>query len=114
MPYITKDQRAKLDTHILGLVEAIYEIAHPESEGPTDNVLPELKTVPGLVNYSITALLKSIYDQRDSYANFNAQIGTLECCKLELYRKLAAPYEDQKEYENGAVVPLYIDTINKQ
>ena len=27
----------------------------------------------------------------------------LECCKLEYYRKVAAPYEDQKEFENGAV-----------
>jgi hypothetical protein len=30
-------------------------------------------------------------------------IGILECCKLELYRKKAAPYENEKELENGSV-----------
>ena len=30
-------------------------------------------------------------------------VGVLECCKLELYRKLAAPYEDTKEMESGPV-----------
>lgn len=30
-------------------------------------------------------------------------IGALECCKLELYRRIAAPYEDIKIGENGDV-----------
>ena len=28
----------------------------------------------------------------------------LECCKLEFYRKAAAPYEDMKEMQNGKVL----------
>ena len=30
------------------------------------------------------------------YQNVNAIIGALECAKLELYRRLIAPYEDTK------------------
>jgi len=30
-------------------------------------------------------------------------IGALECAKLELYRRVAAPYEDTKIAENGDV-----------
>jgi hypothetical protein len=37
------------------------------------------------------------------YANVNEMIGALECCKLELYRILIAPYEDVKIDENGGV-----------
>jgi len=33
----------------------------------------------------------------------NAIIGALECAKLELYRRVAAPYEDDKIAENGDV-----------
>ena len=30
-------------------------------------------------------------------------MGVLECCKLEFYRRVAAPYEDIKIEENGDV-----------
>ena len=30
-------------------------------------------------------------------------MGALECAKLELYRRVAAPYEDVKIMENGDV-----------
>lgn len=40
-----------------------------------------------------------------SYERYNAAIGALECAKLELYRRLVAPYEDQKCAENGDVYP---------
>jgi hypothetical protein len=30
-------------------------------------------------------------------------VGALECCKLELYRKRIAPYEELKERENGPI-----------
>ena len=30
-------------------------------------------------------------------------LGALECCKLELYRRFAAPYEDTKVISNGDV-----------
>jgi uncharacterized protein DUF6899 len=36
-----------------------------------------------------------------SYASINAVVGALECAKLEMYRRQAAPYEDLKIRENG-------------
>jgi len=30
-------------------------------------------------------------------------VGVLECAKLELYRRIAAPYEDEKIVETGDV-----------
>jgi hypothetical protein len=41
--------------------------------------------------------------ERVGYAEINEVVGVLECCKLELYRRLAAPYEDTKIKENGDV-----------
>lgn len=37
------------------------------------------------------------------YEDYNEAIGALECAKLELYRRLIAPYEDVKIEENGDV-----------
>jgi hypothetical protein len=37
------------------------------------------------------------------YAHLNEAIGVLECAKLELYRRVAAPYEDEKITESGDV-----------
>jgi hypothetical protein len=37
------------------------------------------------------------------YAHLNEVIGALECAKLELYRRIAVPYEDQKITESGDV-----------
>ena len=41
-----------------------------------------------------------------NYAQLNAAIGVLECVKLELYRMVAAPYEDRKCMENGPISDL--------
>ena len=38
-----------------------------------------------------------------SYAEINRIIGALECAKLEIYRRLAVPYEDEKIILNGDV-----------
>ena len=37
------------------------------------------------------------------YQTLNAIVGSLECCKLEVYRRLASPYEDEKITKNGDV-----------
>lgn len=61
-------------------------------------------TKPGELNYLITKLVDSFLMMSGvSYTSINAAIGALECAKLELYRKVASPYEDKKERENGAV-----------
>lgn len=60
---------------------------------------------PGEMNYLITSLLKKYwYDHTDTgYTTFNEMVGILECAKLELYRRMIAPYEDIKINENGDV-----------
>lgn len=37
------------------------------------------------------------------YKNLNAVIGVLQCLSLEVYRRIGAPYENQKIDENGDV-----------
>lgn len=59
---------------------------------------------PGELNYCITRLVDSYVSRLGlSYANINAAIGALECAKLELYRRIATPYEDRKLAQNGEV-----------
>jgi len=60
----------------------------------------------GELNYLVTHLCDSFLMETGlSYKNINQAIGALECAKLELYRKIASPYEDRKEIENG---PVYV------
>lgn len=56
----------------------------------------------GELNYIITKLLHSQLKPM-SYTKLNNLTGVLECVKLELYRRKAAPYEDLKIQENGDV-----------
>lgn len=80
MPYVNADRR----------VELAYGEQLPDNAGD--------------MNYMIT-LLCDEYIQRKGlrYEHINAIVGALECAKLEMYRRLAAPYENQKIKENGDV-----------
>jgi hypothetical protein len=58
----------------------------------------------GELNYIITKMLnKCTQNWGESYATYNKLTGVLETCKLELYRRKIAPYEDKKISENGDV-----------
>ena len=63
----------------------------------------------GELNYAITRLVDRYLTAlateagRLRYAHLNEAIGVLECAKLELYRRIAAPYADEKREENGDV-----------
>ena len=60
--------------------------------------------VPGDLNYIITRIcLEYLNTKGQSYQIYNDIIGALECCKLEMYRRSVAPYEDVKIAENGDV-----------
>lgn len=84
MPYIHPDQRFVLDSYL--------------------NSLLELNLNEGQLNYIITKLLDNfIIENKLCYTNLNSAIGILECAKMELYRRLVAPYEDIKIKENGDV-----------
>ena len=60
----------------------------------------------GQLNYAITKIIDSFLVGRDDqlrYEHINGVIGVLECAKLELYRRIAVPYEDLKKESNGDV-----------
>jgi hypothetical protein len=80
MPYIAADARARLDAG-----------GKPETAGE--------------LNYAITRLVDAYLSRQGQirYANLNEIIGVLECAKLEVYRRMAAPYEDQKRAETRDV-----------
>ena len=87
MPYIKMEARGKYEnaiTEIIGILKT-----------------QPVESIDGDLNYIITRILKGSYPLR--YFNLNRAVGVLECCKLEFYRRVAAPYEDTKIKENGDV-----------
>lgn len=89
MPYIKPANRVAFDIEIKSLVEKI--------------------TCEGDANYVITRIIAGAM-RATSYAAINAAIGTLECAKLELYRRLAGPYEDTKAVAHGDL-PEYSNRV---
>ncbi len=65
----------------------------------------ETPQTPGELNFVITDVVDDYLGRSlgINYAKINEVIGVLECAKLELYRQIAAPYEDEKKAENGDV-----------
>lgn len=58
----------------------------------------------GELNYQISKLVaRFIADRGGNYGAMNEAIGALECCKLEVYRRIVAPYESDKIATNGDV-----------
>ena len=84
MPYINPDQRGGID-------RAMVDLPELESEGQ--------------LNYAICMVVKEYLSWHvpNTYANYNAVIGVLECAKMEICRRLVAPYEKKKKAENGDV-----------
>lgn len=61
-------------------------------------------TKGGELNYQVSKLANDFIAMRGlSYATVNELVGALECAKLELYRRVAVPYEDLKIGEHGDV-----------
>ena len=88
MPYIKQEQRSEIDERMEELL----------------NYVDQSWVTPGHINYMITSILVSYLGEKGtSYKNINEVIGVLECAKLEVYRRVAAPYEDKKADENGDV-----------
>lgn len=85
MPYIHKVLRNKIDK-LINISEDISDFTEGE------------------LNYCITKIcLMYINNFGLSYKTINSVIGILECIKLELYRRVAIPYEDIKIEQNGDV-----------
>lgn len=80
MPYIKQEYRAKINL-----------------DGPD-----VIKTA-GDLNWFITKTVLTYLGKNYNYQKINDVVGALECAKLELYRRLAAPYEDGAIIRNGDV-----------
>ena len=87
MPYIKAGKRNKYEKILENLVKILKTLPPEEIDGE--------------LNYVVTKILKEIYPLR--YFHINKAVGVLECIKLEYYRRIAAPYEDQKIIEAGDV-----------
>lgn len=98
MPYIKKELREALKPELEALKRKLFNLDGFNSDGRA-----------GILNYLITDLLDTCYGPLSDakYKDYNEAIGMLECCKLEFYRKAAAPYEDLKERENGKVLDRF-------
>lgn len=60
----------------------------------------------GSLNYAFTQMIDAYIDQHQlNYQTCNDIVGAMECAKMELYRRLIAPYEDKKILMNGDVKP---------
>lgn len=87
MPYISQQRRPLYDEAIAALAAKF-----------------DADTPGGDINYIITRLLVHWIRKRGlSYAVLADAVGVMETAKLELYRRVAEPYEDRKIEENGDV-----------
>jgi hypothetical protein len=84
MPYITKNQR-EFYSPFLGVLR--------------DRLIDNPN--PGEINYCLSSVIWSIFEDNKSYATANMLLGVLEAVKQEFYRRQVAPYEDAKQQENG-------------
>lgn len=90
MPYIDQDARKRL--------EAGGEPRHA-----------------GELNYVLTRIVDAYLVRqaeeagRLRYAHLNEVMGVMECAKQELYRRVAVPYEDEKQAESGDVYDILED-----
>lgn len=85
MPYINPDRRPQIN--------AIADMEY---------CLPS--RTAGELNYQLTVLIKQYFELNGkNYQAINDIVGALEGAKLEFYRRIAVPYEDQKIKENGDV-----------
>jgi hypothetical protein len=92
MPYIKKEQRERI----------LKEFGHG-----TKYIVIDAINLSGELNYAITVLLNRWLERNGvNYTELNMLMGVLECAKLELYRRIAAPYEDEKIQQNGDVYPV--------
>ena len=59
---------------------------------------------PGELNYLLTQVCQEYLEIKgEKYSTYNDIVGALESCKLEIYRRKIAPYEDKKIRDNGDV-----------
>lgn len=61
-------------------------------------------TNAGELNFAISSICKRyLVNNGTQYKTINDILGALEGAKLEFYRRVAVPYEEQKIKENGDI-----------
>lgn len=88
MPYINDDMREEVDGDISNILEYV------------DSVKKDGNKIDGLINYIITKIVVESFKPL-SYSTGSDMIKTLECSKLEIYRRLLSPYENNAVERNG-------------
>jgi len=92
IPYIDRLKRGQYECYIRMLIKILCE---------------EEKDYEGHFNYIISTINNGLLKHYGvKYKNVNKLIGVLECAKLELYSRIAVPYEKKKASENGDVFDL--------
>jgi hypothetical protein len=82
MPYIQRERRRTIDM---------------------DSSVPVMSNA-GELNYVLTmTCLDYLHQNGKSYQTLNDIAGALTNANLEMYRRVTAPYEDEKMVENGDV-----------
>jgi len=87
MPYIERSERAKYDDVINQIIRILNKVS--------------IDNIDGELNYLISKIFKDLYEPR--YFDYNRAIGVLESVKQEFYRRVVAPYEDNKIIEKGDI-----------
>jgi hypothetical protein len=107
MTYISQDKRSLLNEYIDSLHHTLVGL---EADDENNNMESNL-------DYIIIRLLFMVYGTLDTTNDkqINDAVGLLERAKLEFARKVAFPYENQKEFENGQVeaniTPIYTKEV---
>ena len=100
MPYIQQELRTRLNTKIIELVSEIRRASEEQGEVKKEKLV-------GVLNYTITTLVKTTYSIfPESYSIYNQIQGLFDCVAREYYRKEVVPYEEEKERQNGKVEAL--------
>jgi hypothetical protein len=100
MPYVKPEHRTALDPAIRELSHAIVELTR---------AMPEETAFAGLLNYACTSVAMQVVEGRFGrlrYGVIATLTGVFKNVGDELYRRVAAPYEDRQIAANGDV-PLY-------
>ena len=84
MPYIKQEYRPELNDKINDLTMVIIN--------------------PGELCYVIYKILNDLTKENKCFETMSSLISEVECAKLEFYRRIVSPYEDEKIKEKGDVI----------
>ncbi len=78
MPYIKQERR-----------DSLCEDSEPQTAGE--------------LNFVFTCFLQSYFEEHSNYQGINDILGALEGAKMEFYRRVVMPYEEEKIKINGDI-----------